>query len=300
MRSLKPLACALLLLTGCAASNGPVVDNAKNPPATPLAKPEAGKGFQIYMAPFEIAPEEEKEVFIYKNSPITERQFINKVEFSMREGSHHFVLYTLNGAMEGLTDGQVRTNIEQEMQRQTRSFVFGAHHEQTTYNFPPGVAMVMEPGQGLDLNAHYVNPTNELYKGEAYINLYTVPQSEVEHVAIPKLDVDTKFSIPPHSTYTRKYNWGAFGKRTHLFLLTSHAHKRMLSFKIFKIHSGDTTQIYETRNWHEPDVSAEDIIFEPNDMIYSETTWRNESDQAVRFGFSAEDEMNVIYGYYWQ
>ena len=300
MRSLASLAIAFLFFSGCAASNGPSVDGGKNAPVTPLAKPEAGKGFQIYMPPFDIAPEEEKEIFVYKNSPVQSTQFVNKIEFSMREGSHHFVLYTLNGMIEQVSDGQVRTDIESEMQRQTREFVFGAQTSQAIYNFPPGVAMQMNAGEGLDLNAHYVNPTTELYKGEAYINLHTIPQSEVQHIAQPMLSVDQAFSIPPHSTYTRTKNWGAFGRRTHLFLLTSHAHKRMLSFKIFKISGGDTTQIYQTLNWHEPDVVAQDIIFEPSDQIYSETTWRNNSDQPINFGFSSEDEMNVIYGYYWQ
>jgi hypothetical protein len=300
MRSLKTCTLALLLFTGCAASSGPATDAGKNSPVTPLAKPEAGKGFQIYMPPFDIPAEEEKEIFIYKNSPVQSTQFVNKVEFSMREGSHHFVLYTLNGAQEQLTDGQVRTDIEQEMQRQTREFVFGAQTERTVYDFPPGVAMQMNAGEGLDLNAHYVNPTNELYRGEAYINLYTVPPAEVQHIAQPMLRVDQGFTIPPQSTYTRAKNWGAFGKRTHLFLLTSHAHKRMLSFKIFKISAGDTTQVYETYNWHEPDVLAQDIVLEPYDQIYSETTWMNTTDQPITFGFSSEDEMNVIYGYYWQ
>ncbi len=300
MRSVKPFAFVLLLLTGCAGTNGPAVDRGKNPPVTPLAKPEGGKGFQIYMPPFDIQPDEEKEIFIYKNSPVQSTQYVNKVEFSMREGSHHFVLYTLNGATEQVIDGQVRTDIESEMQRPSREFVFGAQTSHAVYNFPPGVAMQMNAGDGLDLNAHYVNPTTELYQGEAYINLHTIPQSEVQHVAQPMLRADQGFSIPPQSTYTRTKNWGSFGKRTHLSLLTSHAHKRMLSFKIFKISGGDTTQIYQTLNWHEPDVIAQDMVFEANDHIYSETTWLNTTDQTIRFGFSSEDEMNVIYGYYWQ
>ena len=302
--SLASLVCGILVLSGCASSstNGPVVDNATNAPVTPLAKPAAGKGFQIYLPPFEIEPETEKEIFIYKNSPVQSTQYVNRVEFSMREGSHHFALYTLNGPWEQLQDGQIRSNVEGEMQRQTRQFVFAAQTEQATFDFPPGVAMKMEAGDGLDLNSHYVNPTTGLYKGEAYINLYTVPASEVQHEAIPMLEADLGFSIPPQSTYTRSLVWKTFARRTHLFLLTTHAHKRMLKFEVFKIDgaTGDTTRIYRTLNWHEPDVVAEDMIFEPGDQIYSETTWRNTTDQTINFGFTSEDEMNVLFGYYWE
>lgn len=294
----------LLCISGCSSStNGPVLDNAKNPPLTPLEKPLASEGFQIYMEPFEIPAETEKEIFKYKKSPVNSTQFVNKVQFRMRQGSHHFVLYTVNGVQEGLVDGAIRTDVEAEMQRPSRQFVFGAQTPNAEFTFPPGVAMRMNAGAGLDLNAHYVNHSSDLYKGEAYINLFTVPESQVQHVAQPLLNADMSFTIPANTqSYTRSYNWGAFDRRTHLFLLTSHAHKRMLMYKVFKISaaSGDTIQIYNTFNWHEPDVVSTDIIFEPGDELYSETTWRNETDKPIAWGSTSEDEMNVIYGYYWQ
>lgn len=38
---------------------------------------------------------------------------------------------------------------------------------------------------------------------------------------------------------------------------------------------------------------------EPEDELVSQTIWKNETNEPVRFGFTSEDEMNVLVGYYW-
>lgn len=300
MRRLFPSILAVCL-AACASVQEPVTDPALNPALTPLPKPATGEGFQVYMPAFEIPAGSEREVSIYQNSPVTGTQWVKGVQFRMREGSHHFILYTLDGEAENIAQGSIRSDVEFEMKRSTRTFVFGVQTPEATYNFPPGVAVRVEPGEGIDMNAHYVNNSTGLYKGEAYVNLYTTPESEVTHEAIPMLEADISFTIPPNTTYTRKKNWGPFGKRTHLVIFTTHAHKRMKSFRVFKITPAkDTTLLYQSFNWHEPPVLTEEIVFQPTDVLYSETTWHNETSQPIRFGYTSEDEMNVLLGYYWQ
>ena len=84
-------------------------------------------------------------------------------------------------------------------------------------------------------------------------------------------------------------------------MLTSHAHKRMQTFTIWvKRASGLKEKLYETNDWHEPAVLNVDNVLQPGDGLYSETKYKNDSDKNITFGYTSEDEMNVILGYYWE
>ena len=61
---------------------------------TPLSPPE--NGFQLRFGPMEINPNSEREVFQYTDIGHTEDIYVNRVEFEMRPGSHHFILYSFN------------------------------------------------------------------------------------------------------------------------------------------------------------------------------------------------------------
>lgn len=269
-------------------------------PIVPLDPPAAGTGFQVHLAPFDIAPATEKEVFVYQPNPNTTDQYINKVKVRMRDGSHHYILYTIDGASNNLKPGELRSDVEKEMQRD-RSFLFGSQMTDAEYDFPDSVAVKIPANIGFDVNSHYVNPTSGTYEGEAYINLYTMPVEKVKHVAQPFLWSDTRFSIPAKQTYTRNTKWPAATKVSHLIMLNSHAHKHMTDFKVYLHHNNGTEEmIYENTSWHEPPVKAMDLIIQPKEYLRSETTWTNETDRTITFGFTSEDEMNILVGYIWQ
>jgi hypothetical protein len=264
----------------------------------PLAVPALGTGFQIHMPEYTIPAGSEREIFLYKNNPNTQTQYVNSMDIRMREGSHHFILWAVDGQAEGLTDGQLRDRNDNEMSR-NRDFTSGAQTLEYHYDFPAGVALALTPNKGFDLNSHYVNPTNQTMHGEAYINVFTTQASAVQHVATPFLISDNNFTIPAHSTYTRKLKWPAQTVPTHLFMLTSHTHRHLISFKVWK--QGPTGQpIYSNLDWHEPTVVNMDLVLQPGESLYSETTWQNDGSTPLRFGLTSEDEMNILLGYYWQ
>jgi hypothetical protein len=263
---------------------------------SPLPKPE--HGFQLHMAPFDIAPGSEREIFVYQSNPNTDTQYVNSAEVSMREGSHHFILWSVDGAQNGLPEGVVRDRTDNEM-KLARDIVGGSQTLYSNLQLPKGVAVALAPQKGFDFNSHYVNPSGDIYHGEAYVNLHTIEKSQVEHVAQPFLWYDASFSIPPHATYTRQKYWDPFADSTHLLVLASHAHKRMVSFKIWR-NGPDGELLYENTEWREPPLAQYDLLFEPGEQLYSETTWMNETSHPITFGFTSEDEMNIIAGYYWQ
>ncbi len=270
----------------------------------PLTPPPAGQGFQLHLAPFPISPASEREIFSYKDANLSQVQWVKSFDIRMRQGSHHFILWTLDGAQEGVNDGDVRDRSDNEMNRQTRSYVFGAQTQDAHYTFPDGVGLPLSPGKGFDLNSHYVNTTNEPYYGEAYINVVTVPETAVQHIATPFLQGDfySGFVIPAHGSNTRKFYWPAFTDTTHLFLLSTHTHARMTNFNVYVARKGVTTKelIYHNADWHEPATLQLDLLLMPGDRLYSETSYTNDTDHDIHFGYTSQDEMNVVLGYFWQ
>ena len=267
-------------------------------PLVPLPVPSADSGFQIHMPPFDIPAGSEREIFLYKDNPNSDTKYVTSMDIRMREGSHHFILWGVDGAAQGLVDGDLRDRSSMEMER-PRDFYNGAQTQELNYTFPPGVALEIPQNEGFDLNSHYVNPTNQVMHGEAYMNLYTVPYSQVQHIAQSFLLADMNFFIPPHSTYTRKYLWQAVTAPTHLIMLSSHAHSHMVSFKVW-LNRPMGKPIYENYDWHEPTVANMDLILQPGDQLYSETTWTNDGDTPLTWGYTSQDEMNVLLGFMWQ
>jgi hypothetical protein len=159
--------------------------------------------------------------------------------------------------------------------------------------------VAIPPNLGFDLNSHYVNPTDHVLHGESYMNLLTTPRSQVQHIATPFLIADQNFYIPARSTYTRNYEWPGVSVPTHLIMLTSHAHKHLTSFKVWK-NSTKKELLYSNSDWHEPIVANFDILLQPGEQLYSETTWQNNTSTPLQFGFTSEDEMNILLGYTWQ
>lgn len=60
----------------------------------PLAPPAAG--IQINIDKFQVAPNFEREFFVYKKLGNSEDIYVNRVQIKMRQNSHHFLLYDFN------------------------------------------------------------------------------------------------------------------------------------------------------------------------------------------------------------
>lgn len=278
-----------------------------------LAPPAPGAGYQVTTGPFEVAPHFERELFIYKDVGNTDTVFVNRLETKMRPGSHHLVLYTLPpgtppsivpqlGIFRDIRnpDGTINNRTFDPMAY--HQFVGGAMSPYQDYSFPPGVALAVSPGMRVDLNSHYVNATDHVMQGEAFANLYTVDRAQVQHIARPLfLNFDT-FTLPPGQRTTLTKTFTMPRKRT-VFLLTAHMHKRGERF-VIKIAGGvrNGEVVYESTDWAHPPVKVfndNPIVLEAGEGLTSEATYYNETNETIRFGLTSEDEMDIIFAYYY-
>mgnify|MGYP002789758662 CR=1 FL=1 len=275
----------------------------------PLAPPPSGTGFQLAINAFDVNPNFEREVFVRKNTPNTTDVFVNRLQMRGRNNSHHFVIYAFNNTaslppanlLRDLRnpDGSLVVTTLQQMQNHI--FWGGGTDVNTDYTFPPGIAMRLTPGFPMDLNAHYFNKSNLVIKGENYINFYTVPAAAVVHEAKTLNLNNTDIEIPAgqRRTFTKTF---LFGSVTRILMLSSHFHQLGERF-VIKIAGGPRNGeiVYENTDWQHPLIKnfTTPIVLQSGQGLTSEVTYFNKTSKTVKFGLTSEDEMNIIFGYYY-
>ena len=154
-----------------------------------LAPPPDGQGVQFAMTTsLEAGVEAEHCLFV--QAPDQE-MWVTRDEARFTQGSHHLLLYETDyeaiptqrddgtpvdtsqvfDCSDGATNGWSVTKLIGGSQNATGDSMIA---------FPDGVAMPVRPGAVLLLNVHYINATDEMIEPEARINLWTVPEEEVD------------------------------------------------------------------------------------------------------------------------
>ncbi len=262
-------------------------------------------GLQLNIGPFDIMPQSEREFFYYEPLDNTEDIFINRVEITMREGSHHFILYDY-------PDGDIPTaenfrdiyksdgsfNILTIASILNQRFVFGTQWRNTDYTYPPGVALRLPTNTGFDLNSHYVNHTDDVKTGEVSVNLHTIPKNEVQKVAQNLFESFEDINLPAGQVTTLDRT-SRFSEKMHIFQLTSHAHKHMEEFEIYIVGGArDGELIYFTQDWEHPPLLTFDppITLESGQGLRARATYNNDTNRTLKFGLLSEDEMMIMFG----
>lgn len=304
------LATVLVFAPGC---EKPVDYNPADIPGdfTPLEKPAAGQGYQIHVPPFPVAPQFEREFFMRVPVGNTEEAYVHAFEAHMRPGTHHMILYSYEdqneayevpelGVMRDQNSPDGRLNLWSNMF--WTKMLWGAQSANATITLPPGTAIRIPANATVDVNSHYYNKTDKVRFGEIYANLYTLPKDSVTTV-LEQLQLDDyEFQLPPRqekvveNTFTMK-------NRTHIYQLTSHTHKLGQRFEI-RIVGGhrDGERVYLSEDWEHPRevFFVPELILEKGEGLKSIVTYNNDTDRTIGFGVTSEDEMNIIFGYYYE
>ena len=302
----------------------------------PPAPPPPGQGYQIHLPPFMIEPGTEREVYYTtqiadeSGNPVEEDIFINRVEIFYPAGSHHFIIYRLTE--EGLANGIQNRGIIpgigvdpadsfRELDTEDpqvlgnfgvdRLFVIGTQTDDTVYNFPEGVGLRMPGDTVYDLNSHYINLLgDEPLIGETYVNIYTIPEEEVQYEAIEIFVSNRSINVPPGVTRVAKMTWyveDELERRGHdsetelsVFLLSSHMHRHGELFEIFQRSSGDLLHQSIAYDNAPIDLFNPVVRLDQDDGLKFQCTHYNyDTNEPLIFGLTSEDEMCIIFGYYY-
>ena len=276
----------------------------------PLAAPKTNEGYQVKIDLFSISPNFEREVFVRRAIGNTGEIYVNRLVLRARPNSHHMVLYDYRdrallpvlNQVRDLRNANNTLNLQTVYEMSNHIFLGGGTLANQDYVFPEGSAIKLPANYSIDLNAHYFNKTTGTLYGENYVNLYTVDKSKVQHV-VQMLDLQNQsLELPVNTRKTFAKTW-TFDKPRQVVMLTSHNHKLGEKF-VIRIKGGamDGQVVYESTDWEHPLVKnfTPALSLKKGEGLTSEITYFNSTTSAVRFGLTSDDEMGIIFGYYYE
>ncbi len=276
---------------------------------SPLAKPKVGEGYQMILAPFEVFPFFEREIFYHKALGNEAPVYVNRYQIRMRPGSHHFILYGFRddsrpafNTIRDLRNKNGSLNFSVFADMQNHIFNFGGSESIEDYTFPAGTAVELPANATFDMNSHYFNKGDKSTIGEVNINLYTVPKEKVTKV-LKVLDLgNTNLNLPPNKKTVQTKNF-TFDRDVKIVMLFSHTHKLGEKFEIL-IKGGprDGQTVYTSTNWEHPEKInyGKPLEIKAGEGLTSRITYNNFTNKTVRFGLTSDDEMGIIFGYYYE
>lgn len=281
------------------------------PPAfQPLAPP--ANGIQLHLGPFEVAPHYERELFSYRNIATSTDRLVKRVEISMRPGSHHFVMYEFRDntpprvippadVIRDLRDAGGRYIPTTLAAMPYHDFFSGTQWSFMSYTFPPGVALRLPAGKGLDMNSHYVNRTDQPITAEVFANVHFADPTQVQHVAEILYLTNENFQLPPHQVTTIEKSF-AFPAAVHIFQLFSHAHEHLQRFEVVVAGGPRAGElVYAARDWQHPPILQLDppLVLAAGQGLELVATYDNQTDRDLGYGLLSTDEMMILFGYAW-
>ncbi len=276
----------------------------------PLAAPAPGEGFQLKVEKFEVAPNFERELFVRRAINNPQDLYVNRFVLRSRANSHHLVIYGFENQQNLPSFDQFRDlhnpdgslNLATYLTMQNHVFMGGGTDTNLEYTFPEGTALMLPANASVDLNPHYFNRGNTVLYGENYVNFYTTPKASVQHV-VQMLDLqNTNLTLPAgqKTTVTKDFT---FSKAVKIIMLNSHNHQLGEKFVIkLKGGSRDGEVVYESTDWAHPLIKnfVTPISLKKGEGLTSVVTYNNTTTKTVKFGLTSTDEMNIIFGYYYE
>lgn len=282
-------------------------------PDGPPSAPDPSEGFQIKMGPFFLNPAgtgfDEIEYYTKYALELAEDQEVARLDIKMSPYSHHFIIYNFDGSSNNIPAG-LRTAANHS------NISFSAVvTEATDLNLPSGTAFKWDNDLVLDLNSHYINysPTST-FKAEAYVNVYTQDLGTAAQEMKTELYANLFIPIPNNGnsiTHDQAIGTPSLGD-VFVWGLMGHTHKYGTGYKIFE-RQGNTVGdiLYDGAcpggipDCVSPNFDYQHIpmrYFEPlrpttitgSVGLQHEASWINDGPSPVGFGFTSDDEMQVM------
>ena len=266
------------------AAGAPAIEGQLEPPEN---------GFQITSGPIELEPGYEDTRCLYFDLPSDEPVDIVRFEQKNRGFSHHFVVHRAGEVFPpGLGDCPDGLHT-------VHPPLYPGTRDQAPFSMPDGVAMQFPERAGMVVQIHLLNTMPDVETELFELNLHVGdPAVEYEPAGVVG-GSDFDFRIPPRTEHTASQQCSIL-REIQLFALTSHSHALTKSFDISVVDSGQTTPVYTSTDWDSPAVIEYDppLTVPGGGGFEFSCTWQNDSDDEIRYGPKAVDEMCIFFGYY--
>lgn len=264
--------------------------------------------FVASSGPWGIEPGSEKTECIVFRLDNPEGAFVRRFSAKLKDGSHHMTLY------KSFSEVERRDPFPcipfDSVPRGDRP-IFISQQRETGLTFPSDedgtpIGYRIEPRQMVRLEMHYVNASSEPLQVESDILIEALPLSarvvEADIAFWGTLDIQ----IPPNSTYTTpvKFKEALEGSRS--FALTTHQHHLGTRMRVWHADDASDTEgppVADSDDWANPPLEIFDppLVFGDQGKrgLAYQCAWANPTPRAVTFGESVDDEMCLLWHYYY-
>jgi hypothetical protein len=231
---------------------------------------------------WEIATNTESYLCVRRTLP--EDVFVSAFKAQNPPGTHHTVLTVgTQGGTDGITPCSSGVN--------AAAGVFGSGVGTEDLVMPEGVAFPLRAGQQLILNLHLFNFTDQPLTGASGTLVRSIPEDSVEHLAESALVTALLLNIPPGESV--QYGQCTMTHDVTVFAVLPHMHMLGTRFKAAVTRGGSTLTLHDLPFEFESQMvyPIEPIELSQGEVVRTECTYDNTTDNVVTFGESSLDEM---------
>jgi len=278
------------------------------------------------VAPFLIGPMEEDENCFQQDVGNAERFYFNRYSGRMRPQSHHMIdgnTASSANVVRGLTGCSGASG------DLSAAFITGSQTPSIDY---PDLWLPHEPADDVtaqylnantivSLDLHYVNRTPDTILREGWINLHRTDPATVEIAQVGISLIGFNVNVPANTVGTKQRQSTSVPTARKIVALTGHFHANGTRFSVWVRRAGSTTEelVYEMYNPIDPYAAAYrtgmenptpnrdlgipggfsgELLVEAGDALIWECEMDNPTNETVRFGNTANDQMCNLFGYY--
>jgi copper type II ascorbate-dependent monooxygenase-like protein len=272
-----------------------------------LKKPRKGRGFQMSVSPYTVAPNQDLEVCEYRRLPNKHAMDISAFKLSMPPGAHHFVIWLYGGSItddsafpKGPVPGIGCTGLAPDDNFPVP--LVPLQQPNATFHFPKGIAFRIDAHDQVWLNPHMKNLGDTPIVPDIRFNLLAAKKGSVQHIAHGVVVGNMNdIRIPAGGDQTLTAEWTSPADLMIVDPVT-HQHRLGTYANIEVVGSdGVPNKIYESTSWeHPPPFPHPPFLLKQGDKLRITCTWHNTDDHLVTFGPKTTDEMCFILGYYYR
>jgi hypothetical protein len=233
--------------------------------------------------------------------------YVHGTEIEMTAFSHHLIVSGVDPTLavnDTLEVGSIThcLGAQQLVGFSGSIMVGGSQLPHINREFPAGVGLKFIGGQKLIFDYHYYNTSPDRIHTGHRMNFETVDASEIQHIGHSGPFVNVTIDTPPHEkrSFTGECR---FSEDITVGSVIRHTHKWGRDFSAW-FAGGDrdgefiwTSSDYEAETEHK---FAEPVLMRKDTGFRFKCDYENTTDNDLRFGEKATDEMCILFSLYWE
>jgi hypothetical protein len=254
--------------------------------------------FVLKLTMHNVPASSEDHVCVLLEMPNEQAVWSRDAHVTLSEGSHHFVV-TSEPADIALQATPRSCNATTE-----GMMIVATQESESDLTLPRGVGVYYEPHQHLYVQLHYINTTTTPLEITGMFSIFPTQDDQALLPSQAAIYSTLDINLAPHSPgsahlFKTLQAPADSGKVRHVFGVAPHTHRLGVHTAIERVSSDDapaSAPIYESSDWESPGVDMFDpaLVFGPQDGLRLTCDYMNDTDQAVRFGVSATNEMCAL------